>query len=49
MVQHASMTKSKKYFLVGAIIFIIILVAIAVDFSRRTVAPWKKDTTEQNE
>ncbi|WP_420578594.1 hypothetical protein [Ekhidna sp.] len=40
------MTKSKKYFLVGAIIFVIILIIIAIDFSNRTVAPWEKDKTE---
>ncbi|WP_370086176.1 hypothetical protein [Ekhidna sp.] len=41
------MTKSKKYFLIGAIIFIIILIIIAVDISNRTVAPWEKDKNEQ--
>ncbi|MEM6738051.1 MAG: hypothetical protein AAGC64_12620 [Bacteroidota bacterium] len=40
------MTKSKKYFFFGAIIFVIILVLIAIDFSRKTVAPWKKDEVE---
>ena len=46
VVQIASMTKSKKYFLIGAIIFIIIMIFIAVDISRRTVAPWEKDKAE---
>ncbi|MEM0942205.1 MAG: hypothetical protein AAF600_21730 [Bacteroidota bacterium] len=40
------MTKSKKYFFFGTIIFVIILALIAIDFSRRTVAPWEKDDIE---
>ena len=46
MVQIASMTKSKKYFLIGAIIFVIIMIIIVVDISRRTVAPWDKGKVE---
>ena len=41
------MTKSKKYFLIGAIIFIIIMIIIAVDISSRTVAPWEKNKIEK--
>ncbi|MEO9485498.1 MAG: hypothetical protein ABJG47_18705 [Ekhidna sp.] len=41
------MTKSKKYFLIGAIIFVIILIIVAVDISSRTVAPWEKNTIEK--
>ncbi|MEP0984177.1 hypothetical protein [Ekhidna sp.] len=41
------MTKSKKYFLIGAIIFIIIMIFIVIDFSQRTKAPWKKTEVEQ--
>ncbi|MEQ8903807.1 hypothetical protein [Ekhidna sp.] len=40
------MTKSKKYFLIGAIIFVIIMIIIVVDISRRTVAPWDKGKVE---
>ena len=40
------MTKSKKYFLTGALIFLIILVLIALDFSRKTVAPWQREKVE---
>ncbi|MEO9871271.1 hypothetical protein [Ekhidna sp.] len=44
------MIKSKKYFLVGAIIFVIILALIAIDMSNRTVAPWERsDKKEANE
>ncbi|WP_462250140.1 hypothetical protein [Ekhidna sp.] len=42
------MTKSKKYFLIGAIIFVVIMIIIAVDISNRTVAPWEKSKQEQN-
>ncbi|WP_262485929.1 hypothetical protein [Ekhidna lutea] len=41
------MTKSKKYFLIGAIIFVLIMIFILIDFSTRTVAPWQKDKTER--
>ncbi|WP_424961180.1 hypothetical protein [Ekhidna sp.] len=40
------MTKSKKYFLIGAIIFVIIMIVIAIDISNRTVAPWEKEKIE---
>ncbi|MFK7951988.1 MAG: hypothetical protein AB8B73_04020 [Ekhidna sp.] len=40
------MTKSKKYFLIGAIIFIVILVLIARDFSQRTTWPGAKEKKE---
>ncbi len=43
------MTKSKKYFLIGAIIFFVIMVLLAVDMNRRTIAPWEKDKAEVNE
>lgn len=43
------MTKSKKYFLIGALIFIIIMVLIAIDISSRTVAPWQKGKKELSE
>jgi len=43
------MTKSKKYFLLGVVIFLIIMIAIAVDISRRTIAPWEKKNIELNE
>ncbi|MEQ9467227.1 MAG: hypothetical protein RLN88_07425 [Ekhidna sp.] len=41
------MTKSKKYFLIGAIIFVIILIIIAIDINNRTVAPWERDKAGQ--
>jgi len=46
VVHFETMNKSKKYFLIGAIIFVIVLVLLALDFSRRTVAPWEKDSNE---
>lgn len=49
MVQLASMTKSKKYFLIGAIIFFIIIILVMIDISKRTVAPWEKNSTEQSD
>ncbi len=47
MIQFASMTKSKKYFLFGAIIITIILISIAIDISRKTIPPWRKNQMEQ--
>ncbi|WP_436516067.1 hypothetical protein [Ekhidna sp. To15] len=41
------MTKSKKYFLIGAIIFVIIMIIIAIDISNRTVAPWERSKVEK--
>jgi len=42
------MTKSKKYFLIGALIFLLILVLLAIDFSRKSVAPWQKDKVDNS-
>lgn len=36
------MTKSKKHFLIALVIFLLLMIAIGVDISRRTVAPWEK-------
>jgi len=43
------MTKSKKYFLIGVAVFLLILIFLAIDFNRRTVAPWDKNKTGVNE
>jgi len=43
------MNKSKKYLLVGAFIFLVILILLAIDFSKRTVPPWEQNKIEKKD
>lgn len=39
--------KEKKIFLVVALVFVLVVVALGYDFSRRTSSPWNKQKFEQ--
>jgi hypothetical protein len=39
--------KEKKIFLVVAIVFVLIVIGLGYDFSRRTSSPWNKEKFEQ--
>ncbi len=41
------MSKSKKLFVFFVIIYIIIMMFILYDFSKKSVVPWKKSKTNQ--
>jgi hypothetical protein len=41
------MFKSKKLFILFVIIFIIAMIFIFYDFSKKSIAPWKKIETSQ--
>jgi len=41
------MSKSKKLFILFVIIYIIAMVFILYDFSKKSIAPWKKTKTSQ--
>jgi len=41
------MSKSKKLFILFVIVYIIAMVFILFDFSKKSIAPWKKTKTSQ--
>ena len=41
------MSKSKKLFILFVIIYIIAMIFILCDFSKKSIAPWKKTETSQ--
>lgn len=43
------MTKSKKYFLIGAIIFVIIMALLVFDFAQKTKFPGQNKAIEHKE
>lgn len=41
------MRRSKKLFLLFVIIWLLIIIFLMIDFSNKSMAPWKKSATKQ--